>query len=92
MQINIYNYGTVNITPDIETVGEAKDELLRSLYYARYKETLGGYQMWKQLLDWYYSFEYSKMIEHLKSCKGRGGATRNKCIRYLTIIIDGGSK
>lgn len=90
MQINIYNYGTVNIS-NADNISEARNELLRKMYYARNKETLGGYQAWKQLLDWYYALEYNKMIEHLRNCKGRGGKTRNECIRHLNIIINGGN-
>ena len=88
--ITINNHGTVNIISASDIIGEAKDDLLRKLYYARNKNTIGSYQGWKQLLDWYYAFEYNKMIDYLKSLSGAGGATRNYCISKIKIIMSGG--
>ena len=89
MQNITINNSTVYININEDTVSDARDKLLTKLYYARHKETIGGYKAWHELLDMYYSLEYDRMIEHLKSCKGKGGKTRNECIKYLNIIMKG---
>ena len=82
------NNSTVNIYINEDKVKEARDKLLTKLYYARYKSTMGGYDAWLQLLDWYYSASYNKMIDFIRSCKGKGGKTRNECLAYLKTIIN----
>ena len=64
----------------------ARDELLRRLFYARHKATMGGVSNWEKLLDHYYSGEYEEMIENISSFSGPGGATRNACIRLIKTI------
>lgn len=64
----------------------ARDELLRKLFYARHKATIGGVSNWEKLLDHYYSGEYEEMIENISSFSGPGGATRNACIRLIKTI------
>lgn len=86
--ITINNHGTVNIYAE-DLVGSAKDQLLTKLYYARNKETMGGYEAWLRLLDMYYAEDFKGMKEFIESCKGRGGKTRNECLRHLNIIIGG---
>lgn len=83
--VNIYN---VNST----TVAEAKDKLLTKLYWARNKQTMGGYDAWLELLDMYYGFEWQAMYDHIKSYKGKGkgGKTRHDCLKLLEIIMKGG--
>ena len=78
---------TINICDD--SIDKAKDRLLEKLYYARNKETMGGYKAWHELLDMYYCGNYAGMQEFIKSCKGRGGRTRNECIYYINIIMKG---
>lgn len=80
---------TVNIYNDCSVVSKAKDELLAKLYYARYKQTMGGYEGWLKLLDMYYIGNYVGMIDFISSCHGKGGKTRNECIRHLNTIIGG---
>ena len=82
--INITN-STVNFY-DRDQIAEARDELLRRLFYARHKDTIGGYDNWLTLLDHYYCEEFEEMIENIKSIKGMGGATRNACIRLIKTI------
>lgn len=65
-----------------ETVSDARDRLLTKLYYARHKETMGGYAAWHKLLGMYYIGNYQGMIDFIRSCRGKGGKTRNECI-YL---------
>ena len=86
--ITINNQGTVNIYAE-DLVSKAKDLLLTKLYYARNKETMGGYEAWLELLDMYYAEDFEGMQEFIKSCKGKGGKTRNECLRHLNIIIGG---
>lgn len=86
--ITINNHGTVNIY-NYDIVENARDNLLTKLYHARYKETMGGYKAWLQLLDWYYMGDYNKMIIFIKSCTGKGGKTRNECLSYLYTILGG---
>ena len=64
----------------------ARDDLLRKLFYARHKATMGGVSNWEKLLDHYYSGEYEEMIENISSFSGPGGATRNACIKLIKII------
>lgn len=80
--VNIYN---VNDT----TVAEAKDALLTKLYWARNKQTLGGYEAWLELLDMYYAFDWQGMYDHIKACKGKGGKTRHDCLRLIETIMKG---
>ena len=86
--INITN-STVFINYNENTVSNAKDNLLTKLYYARNKDTMGGYDAWLKLLDMYYAFDFKGMQEFIKSCKGKGGKTRNECLRYINIIMMG---
>lgn len=87
--ITIYNHGTINIYDEHNhTVAEARNELLHKMYYARYKQTLGGYEGWLKLLDLYYSGDYKGMLKHLKSCKGKGGATRSQCMQKIKLIME----
>lgn len=79
--INIYN---VNDT----TVANAKDTLLTKMYWARNKNTMGGYQAWLDLLDMYYAADWQGMYDHIKACTGKGGATRNACLNALTTIMN----
>lgn len=93
--IVIHNNGTVNIyNVNSTTVAEAKDQLLTKLYWARNKQTMGGYDAWLELLEMYYCFEWQNMYNHIKSYKGkgRGGRTRNECLRLLDIIMKGEDK
>ena len=90
--IVIHNNGVVNIyNVNSTTVAEAKDALLTKLYWARNKQTMGGYEAWLELLDMYYGFEWQAMYDHIKSYKGKGkgGKTRNECLKLLEIIMKG---
>lgn len=80
------NNSTVNIYISNDTIGDARDKLLTKLYYARNKSTMGGYAAWKVLLDMYYNGNYQGMINFIKSCRGKGGKTRNECINLINII------
>lgn len=84
-KISITN-STVNIYEYDNHAESARDELLRKLFHARHKATMGGVENWEKLLDHYYSGEYDEMIESISSFKGKGGATRNACIRLIKII------
>lgn len=86
--INITN-STVFINYNEDTVSIAKDKLLTKLYYARNKDTMGGYNAWLKLLDMYYAFDFKEMQKFIKSCKGKGGKTRNECLQYINIIMMG---
>lgn len=93
--IVIHNHGTVNIyNANSTTVAEAKDELLTKLYHARNKQTMGGYDAWLELLDMYYAFDWKGMHNHISSYKGKGkgGKTRNECLRLIEIIMKGGKQ
>lgn len=83
------NNSTVHIHINDDTIGNAKDKLLTKLYYARNKDTMGGYDAWLKLLDMYYMENYQGMKDFIRSCRGRGGKTRNECINYINIIIGG---
>jgi hypothetical protein len=89
--ITINNHGTVNIYAE-DLASKAKDELLNKLYYARHKQTMGGYDAWLKLLDMYFAGRFEDMKSFIKSCRGKGGKTRSECICCLNIIISGGSK
>ena len=82
--VNIYN---VNNTK----VAEAKDQLLTKLYWARNKQTMGGYEAWLELLDMYYAFDWQGMYDAISSYKGKGkgGKTRNECLRLIETIMKG---
>ena len=67
-------------------VKNARDDLLRKLFYARHKATMGGVSNWEKLLDHYYSGEYEEMIENISSFSGPGGATRKACIQLIKTI------
>ena len=89
--ITINNHGTVNIyNVNDTTVSEAKDKLLSKMYYARHKNTMGGYEAWLDLLDMYYKHDWQCMLDHINSCHGKGGKTRNECIRHIETIMVGG--
>lgn len=88
--IIIHNNGVVNIyNVNDTTVAEAKNKLLTKLYWARNKQTMGGYEAWLELLDMYYGFEWQNMYNRIKSCQGKGGKTRNECLEQLEIIMKG---
>lgn len=84
-KISITN-STVTIREYDNHAESARDELLRKLFYARHKPTIGGVSNWEKLLDHYYSGEYEEMIENISSYSGPGGATRNACIRLIKTI------
>lgn len=84
-KISITN-STVTIREYDNHAESARDELLRKLFYARHKPTIGGISNWEKLLDHYYSGEYEEMIENISSFSGPGGATRNACVRLIKII------
>ena len=81
------NNSTVNFY-DRDIVAEARDELLRRLFYARHKDTIGGCDNWLKLLDHYYCGEFEEMTENIKSIKGMGGATRKICLRLINTIAN----
>ena len=83
------NNSTVYININEGTVSEAKDKLLSKLYYARSKETMGNYAGWEKLLSMYYMEDYQGMINFIRSCRGKGGKTRNECICLINVIMGG---
>ena len=85
-KISITN-STVNIYEYDNRAESARDELLRQLFYARHKPTIGGVSNWEKLLDHYYSGEYEEMIENISSFSGPGGATRKACINLIKTIV-----
>ena len=87
MNANIsINNSAVTIYEGDNPAKNARDELLRRLFYARHKATMGGVSNWERLLDHYYSGEYEEMIKNISSFSGPGGATRNACIRLIKTI------
>lgn len=78
----------INNSP-VDPAKDARDQLLNKLYYVRMhrKNTFGGYENDEKLLDLYFSGKYAEMKALIRSCKGRGGKTRNECMRCLDIII-----
>ena len=80
------NNSTVTIYECDNPAESARDELLRKLFYARHKATMGGVSNWEELLDHYYSGEYEEMIENISSFSGPGGATRKSCIKLIKTI------
>lgn len=84
--ITIHN-STVYISNHEGVVSEARDKLLTKLYYARNKETMGGYNAWLELLSMYYMNNYQGMKEFIGSCRGKGGKTRNECIYLINVIM-----
>ena len=80
------NNSTVTIYECDNPAESARDELLRKLFYARHKATMGGVSNWEKLLDHYYSGEYEEMIENISSFSGPGGVTRKACIKLIKII------
>lgn len=80
------NNSTVTIYECDNPEKNARDELLRKLFYARHKATMGGVSNWEKLLDHYYSGEYEEMIENISSFSGPGGATRKACINLIKTI------
>ena len=80
------NNSTVTIYECDNPAESDRDELLRKLFYARHKATMGGVSNWEKLLDHYYSGEYEEMIENISSFSGPGGATRKACIQLIKII------
>lgn len=78
------NYGTIIEVSD--RAEAAKSDLLSRMYYARELPTMGGREVWLNLLDMYYMSEWDKMIETIGSFSGAGGRTRSACIRDLEII------
>lgn len=89
MQNITINNSTVYINIGEDAISDARDMLLTKLYYARHKETMGGYVAWERLLHMYYMGNYQGMKEFIKSCKGKGGKTRNECLYYLDLIMKG---
>ena len=91
MSITINNNGgTVNIVYINESVSDARNKLLDKLYYARNKDTMGGYKAWLNLLDMYHSNDFQGMKEFISSCTGRGGKTRSECLEHINTIMKGG--
>ena len=91
--INNHEGGTINIYNVNDTkVAEAKDKLLDKMFRARDKQTMGGYEGWRELIGMYCSFDYQGMYDYIESYKGKGkgGKTRNECLAYLKTIIKGG--
>ena len=80
------NNSTVTIYECGNPAESDRDELLRKLFYARHKATMGGVSNWEKLLDHYYSGEYEEMIENISSFSGPGGATRKACIELIKTI------
>lgn len=78
---------TITITPD--EVERARDELRRRMFYARHKDTLGGYEGWRELCTMLDGFEYAAALERLSAITGYGQATRNACIKDLKTILRG---
>lgn len=78
--MNIY------LNKDVIDVEKAKSLLLDKMYHARYKQTIGGYDVWLRLLDLYYLGSYTKMIRVIHSFKGPGGKTRNECVELIRMI------
>lgn len=89
--ININN-STVYININEDDISKERDKLLTNLYFARNKSTMGGYAAWHELLHMYYMGNYQGMKEFIQSCRGRGGKTRNECIKSLDIIMGGINK
>jgi hypothetical protein len=89
MQNFTINNSTVYININDTTVSDAKDKLLTKLYYARHKQSMGGYAAWHELLHMYYMGNYQGMKEFINSCRGKGGKTRNECIHLINIIMGG---
>ena len=83
IQINI------TITPTPDEVEQARDELRRRMFYARHKDTLGGYEGWRELCAMLDGFEYAEALQRISSMTGRGQATRNACIGDLKTILRG---
>lgn len=79
----------ITITPTPDEVEQARDELRRRLFYARHKETLGGYEGWRTICAMLDGFEYAEALEHISSLTGKGQATRNACIEELKTILRG---
>ncbi len=83
------NNSTVYVNINEDAISREKDKLLKRLYYARNKSTMGGYVAWHKLLNMYYMGNYQEMKEHIGSCCGKGARTRNECIKSLNIIMGG---
>ena len=86
MNIKITN-STVYVNGEEPKSEQARNELLSLMYHARNKETMGGYDKWKEMLDWYYSGDWVSMCAHILSCTGKGGATRKRCLKDIAIIM-----
>ena len=84
------NNSSVSINVYDDAIGNAKDQLLTKLYYARNKDTMGQRAGWEKLLHMYYMKNYYGMKEYISSFHGRGGRTRNECLHLLDTIIKGG--
>lgn len=92
--INNNEGGVVNVYNAEDRVSQAKDLLRNLMYYARHKETMGGYEGWLKLVSLYNVEDYEEMYEFIESFvgKGRGGKTRNECLNCLLIIMNGGDE
>ena len=86
------NNSTVYININEGSVSEARDQLLTKLYYARNKETMGNRVGWEKLLHMYYMGNYQGMKEFIRTCRGKGGRTRNECIYLINVIMGGNNK
>ena len=86
MNIKIKN-STVTIYEREDRVEKAKSDLLTKLYHSREKETMGGREMWLELLDMYFRLDFEGMREVIAAFTGKGGATRAACLRCLDVII-----
>ena len=80
------NNSTVIVYECDNRAKNARDELLRKLFYARHKATMGGVSNWEKLLDYYFSGEYEEMIKNISLFSGPGGATRKECIKLIKTI------
>ena len=68
------------------TITAAKNDLLDRMYHARELPTMGGREVWLDLLDMYYTGSWDEMIETISLFTGPGGRTRQTCLRDLKII------
>lgn len=79
------NYGTI-IEDSHARVEAAKNDLLERMYHARELPTMGGREVWLDLLDMYYTGSWDEMIATISLFTGPGGRTRRTCLRDLKII------
>lgn len=78
------NYGTIIEDPHAR-VEAAKNDLLDRMYHARELPTMGGREVWLDLLDMYYTGSWDEMIETISLFTGPG-ATSSTSISSLQIV------